>query len=165
MAVSTKEYCKYKYGKDLISEEHRLAMCNLVSDPTNHVNAWDKDLAIKMNKLHHNSKAEIFLVSGADKGNKNYSNGIIHRITVARDGYEASQAEQMPENTLKVSATEIRNTLEAYPLSEALTKLEGILPAPVCDYILKNPDSVASMQADSNKKETEENKKQLNQNT
>ena len=50
MAVSTAFYCQHKYGADLIPEEHRLAMCNLVSTPTDGVNPFDLSLAKKMNR-------------------------------------------------------------------------------------------------------------------
>ena len=146
MAVSTRQYCKYKYGADLISEEHRLAMCNLVSTPTDEVNCHDQHLAFDMNKKHHYNRAHMFLVSGADKGSRNYTNGKVHRITVEREGYDVSEAETMPGDTLAVSATEIRNVFAELPLEEAIEKLKGILPDKVREYILQHPESVIGMQ-------------------
>ena len=95
-------------------------MCNLVSTPLDRTFVYDQECAMDMNMKVWNNDAQMFLISGADKGRRTYTDDYIDYITVSRTGSEAEGQIEMPDKTMDVSATQIREIIATYPLPEAL---------------------------------------------
>ena len=125
-------------------------MSNLVSTPLDETFVYDQACAYDTNMKVWNNEAQMFLVSGADKGRETYTDEFMDYITASREGYEAEGSIDMPEETMKVSATYIRQVIASKPLNEAVEILKDVLPAVVAEYMLANPYCVEEIQRKEN---------------